>query len=237
VKTILLCRTALVRIGLQHLLAGTNLEIVGACSDLAALAQLCSIARPALFVLEGNDLREQLFETVGRLKEEYPDVRIAVIADAFDGAFIQQGQGAGVDGFCLSGTSRDVLIKYLELAALGESALPVALAATLLLGNPEPKARETRIEQDIDFHDPRTRRLSAREAEILGCLMEGAPNKVIARKLEVAEATIKVHVKAILRKIGAANRTQAAMWASSHLPGIAAPSEPASRAGTADFLS
>jgi two-component system nitrate/nitrite response regulator NarL len=47
--------------------------------------------------------------------------------------------------------------------------------------------------------------------------MEGAPNKVIARKLEVAEATVKVHIKAILRKIRVANRTQAAMWAVSHL--------------------
>jgi two-component system nitrate/nitrite response regulator NarL len=41
---------------------------------------------------------------------------------------------------------------------------------------------------------------------------------MIARKLDVAEATVKVHIKAILRKIGAANRTQAAMWATTHLP-------------------
>ncbi len=60
--------------------------------------------------------------------------------------------------------------------------------------------------------------LSTRESQILHCLTDGAPNKVIARKLDVAEATVKVHVKAILRKIGAANRTQAAMWATTHLP-------------------
>jgi two-component system nitrate/nitrite response regulator NarL len=60
-------------------------------------------------------------------------------------------------------------------------------------------------------------KLSNREAEILRCIMQGEPNKVIARKLEVTEATIKVHVKAILRKIGAANRTQAAMWANENL--------------------
>lgn len=61
-----------------------------------------------------------------------------------------------------------------------------------------------------------SRMLSAREAEILHCLMEGAPNKTIARKLDVAEATVKVHVKAILRKIRVTNRTQAAMWAVTH---------------------
>jgi two-component system nitrate/nitrite response regulator NarL len=66
--------------------------------------------------------------------------------------------------------------------------------------------------------DARLPKLSTREAEILHCLTEGAPNKIIARKLAVAEATVKVHIKAILRKIGAANRTQAAMWATTHLP-------------------
>jgi two-component system nitrate/nitrite response regulator NarL len=67
--------------------------------------------------------------------------------------------------------------------------------------------------------DPGARSLSSREAEILSSLMEGTPNKLIARKLHVTEATVKVHVKAVLRKIGAANRTQAAMWAKGHLHG------------------
>ncbi len=65
--------------------------------------------------------------------------------------------------------------------------------------------------------DPGMHRLSRREVEILRCLTRGEPNKVIAKKLAVTEATIKVHVKAILRKIGAANRTQAALWATEHL--------------------
>jgi two-component system nitrate/nitrite response regulator NarL len=64
----------------------------------------------------------------------------------------------------------------------------------------------------------RNRHLSNRETEILCWLMEGATNKVIARKLNVTEATVKVHVKAILRKIGVGNRTQAAIWAADHLP-------------------
>ena len=48
--------------------------------------------------------------------------------------------------------------------------------------------------------------------------MEGDSNKLIARKFDITEATVKVHVKAILRKIRAKNRTQAAIWAASHLP-------------------
>jgi two-component system, NarL family, nitrate/nitrite response regulator NarL len=55
--------------------------------------------------------------------------------------------------------------------------------------------------------------LSEREAQILGGLVKGQANKVIARTSEIAEATVKVHVKAILRKIRVKNRTQAAIWA------------------------
>ena len=61
---------------------------------------------------------------------------------------------------------------------------------------------------------PRT--LTHREAAILACLTEGQSNKRIARKFGVAEATVKVHIKAILRKIRAKNRTQAAIWAVDH---------------------
>ena len=56
-------------------------------------------------------------------------------------------------------------------------------------------------------------RLSARHKSILSCLIEGDSNKIIARKMNIAEATVKVHVKAILRRIRVHNRTQAAIWA------------------------
>jgi two-component system nitrate/nitrite response regulator NarL len=58
--------------------------------------------------------------------------------------------------------------------------------------------------------------LSSRELQILGCLVEGASNKVIANQLAITEATVKVHLKSILRKINASNRTQAAIWALHH---------------------
>jgi two-component system nitrate/nitrite response regulator NarL len=67
-----------------------------------------------------------------------------------------------------------------------------------------------------------TPRLSARQQSILGCLIQGDSNKTIARKMAIAEATVKVHVKAILRKIRVHNRTQAAIWAMNTGPFISA---------------
>jgi DNA-binding NarL/FixJ family response regulator len=61
------------------------------------------------------------------------------------------------------------------------------------------------------------RSLSRRELVILRTLTEGASNKIIARKLVITESTVKVHMKAILRKLRLQNRTQAAIWARTHL--------------------
>jgi two-component system nitrate/nitrite response regulator NarL len=59
-------------------------------------------------------------------------------------------------------------------------------------------------------------RLSSREHDILCYISEGASNKLIARRFDITEGTVKIHVKTILRKIGASNRTQAAIWAMNH---------------------
>ena len=56
------------------------------------------------------------------------------------------------------------------------------------------------------------RRLTTREREVLALVVEGRPNKVIARELGMAEATVKVHLKSLMRKLNVANRTQAAVW-------------------------
>ncbi|MBM1175520.1 response regulator transcription factor [Microvirga arabica] len=102
---------------------------------------------------------------------------------------------------------------------LGESVLPPAVLR--LISDETCQNREQPLQNTTagpKLLDPKACKLSPREAQILDCLMQGAPNKAIARKLDVTEATIKVHVKGLLHKIGVANRTQAAMWASQHLP-------------------
>jgi two-component system nitrate/nitrite response regulator NarL len=58
--------------------------------------------------------------------------------------------------------------------------------------------------------------LTDREIEILGRLVHGDANKIISRRLQITEATVKVHVKAVLRKLKVMNRTQAAIWAVNH---------------------
>ena len=219
-ETILLCRNALISIGLKHLLEGTCFSVTGLASDEASFSDRYPNTAPDLFIIDGSDNPGHIIDTARTLKDRHPEARIALIADGFVLPFVRLARGAGVDGFCLSAGGREVLIKALELVMLGEAVLPTHLMALLLDMAPAGAELGTQDQVSIglELSDPRLRKLSTRESQILNCLTEGAPNKVIARKLDVAEATVKVHIKAILRKIGATNRTQAAMWATAHLP-------------------
>ncbi|ANY85244.1 hypothetical protein BB934_44515 (plasmid) [Microvirga ossetica] len=140
------------------------------------------------------------------------------IADSFDLNLIQLAVSAGVDSFCLATVSREVLINVLELTVLGEQILPRSAVDSLLThASTVSGLGRTSLPSEQSTPDPKVTKLSPRETVILQSLMGGDANKVIARRLDITESTIKVHVKSILRKIGAANRTQAAMWANENL--------------------
>jgi two-component system nitrate/nitrite response regulator NarL len=97
------------------------------------------------------------------------------------------------------------------LVMLGEAILPTELLSNLSrqIKDPRDVRRVERRPEKVLCILPK---LSLREECILRCIAEGDPNKIIARKMGIADATVKVHVKAILRKIGVENRTQAAIW-------------------------
>jgi two-component system nitrate/nitrite response regulator NarL len=168
--------------------------------------------------VDASNSSEKLFNFIELLKKRLPEAKIVLVADQFDVRLVRRGFAAGVDGFCSAASGREVLIKSLELVMMGERILPGMLVRSLLsqVALNADNDQDRPIAEPLPL-DPGMHKLSNREAEILRCIMQGEPNKVIARKLEVTEATIKVHVKAILRKIGVGNRTQAAMWANENL--------------------
>jgi len=221
VTTSLICDNTLLRSGLQRVLSGTPFVVAGEGSAANPGSVRKTAQEPTLIILAVSQLSSCTPEMVRQAKERHAAARIVVLADQFDLAFVTQARAAGVDGLCLTTSSREVVITSLELVMLGESMVPGAVVRSILDGiavipEPEPASE---VQNQPKASDAGSRSLSAREAEILSSLMEGTPNKLIARKLHVTEATVKVHVKAVLRKIGVANRTQAALWAKGHLHG------------------
>ena len=225
VDTVLICKNFMLREGLKHILSSTHFNVLDDDYGNPALPRSSvSETNPSLFIIDVNLHRDGIADVVRDIKDRNPDTRVAVLADGFDAERMMIALNAGAHGYCLSSIGCEVLVKYLDLIMLGELVFPSALFLSTLamqgrlapVEKQQPSAEGLQNLQVAPGSPVRT--LSSREAEILQCLMQGAPNKIIARRLEVAEATVKVHIKAILRKIRVTNRTQAAMWAVAHLP-------------------
>jgi two-component system, NarL family, nitrate/nitrite response regulator NarL len=206
VTTTLICDDPVVGAGLMSVLAGTCFVASEIALGKGTSPRLLADWTCTLVIIDADQNADRMTEMVSQAKEHFPNARVFVLADHLDPDFVMQGRDAGADGFCLTTSSREVLIKSLELVMLGLAVLPSVVLRAIFQGTTGVAVRK----------------LTHREAQILRCLTTGDSNKAIARKFDLAEATVKIHVKAILRKIGAANRTQAAVWANEHLPRRAA---------------
>jgi two-component system nitrate/nitrite response regulator NarL len=210
----------LLREGIKHILSTTCFQIHNNAVHQASSLSLHPDVEVVLIVLEATRNPSEMAGLVSELKAQCTAARIVLLVDNLGWDLMVLAYQAGAAGVLHTATAPEVLIKSLELIVRGESVFPAAalLSATNDMVHALRQEHQPGIAgAPIDTHSPGERNLSGREEAILRLLTEGAPNKIIARKLGVAEATVKVHIKAILRKLRAQNRTQAAMWASTHL--------------------
>lgn len=206
----------LLRMGLEEILDDTRFVVSDTSPEITA--EPYEDQAPALFIVALKYGLDAVTEFIAQVKTQRPAARIIVLADQCDIKTVIATQQAGADGFCLTSSTRDVLIRSIELVMLGETIVPSELIRAMADGGAQSLDFLHEPNFDAVADRPPSKPLSSREIEVLFWLKEGAPNKVIARKLNLAEATVKVHVKKILRKIGVCNRAQAALWAASHLP-------------------
>lgn len=136
------------------------------------------------------------------IRSRLSSARLVLLGADHDLVSVREALAIGVNGCLARQTSCLPLMLMLELVALGECVLPRHVVDEIASAT-SPKRRDS----VAPTHD-----LSNREMGILRCLVEGDPNKIIARKLGITEATVKIHVKGILRKLQVLNRTQAAVW-------------------------
>jgi two-component system nitrate/nitrite response regulator NarL len=133
--------------------------------------------------------------------------RIVALINEIDSREIEPDEIVLLSGILTYDLPAAAFVRSLHLVGSGERVFPRDLAAGR---RQQPAMLSTQPRSDGV-------RLSPREKEILSRLVAGDSNKVIARHLDIAEATVKVHLKSVLRKIGVENRTQAAIWALSTL--------------------
>lgn len=197
----------IMREGLAHILKSEEFNIVGSFNSINEIGEyeLPSGLLVAVDIVES----EIQVDSVMMLKTLSPNLKIVVLSNFFEMKTVINCFNAGAHGYIIKSMKSPPLIMSLRLAALGEKVLPSDLIE--VFGR---QRMETQTAAELE-HDIEDAKLSPREFDVLCCLMAGCSNKIIARQLDVCEATIKVHVKAILRKLNVRNRTQAAIWASS----------------------
>jgi two-component system nitrate/nitrite response regulator NarL len=159
-----------------------------------------------LVVCNASVYADELAEQLLSLKKRFHDTPVILISDAIQPHMLRACIAAGINGYLSQSISLEALQHSLRLAALGEKIFPSNFSDL----RPDSSGGSF-IEHSND--NPPVRQLSLREREILSCLADGNSNKAIARQLGITEATVKVHMKNLLRKIDAVNRTQAALWA------------------------
>jgi two-component system nitrate/nitrite response regulator NarL len=154
------------------------------------------------------DCGEGLTGRISQIHGAASRARIVVLTETIQVNRLADALSAGVDGYLLKNMSAEALHQSLRLVLLGEKVFPTDLVHLLTNGRIMARSDAGQVGH--------VNGLSDRETQILGCLLDGAQNKQIAHELKISDGTVKVHLKAILKKIHVQNRTQAAIWALAH---------------------
>jgi DNA-binding NarL/FixJ family response regulator len=193
---------AVVRGGLLQLLDNVEgIEVVGAAAGGREAVELAAQHAPDVVLIDLEMPDMDGIEATRRIRAAGPEVNIVVLTAFSDRQRILDAIDAGAVGYLLKDAEPDDLIRGLEAAARGESPLAPQAAQALVSAR---AAQQT--EPD----------LTPREREVLALLADGLPNKLIARRLEISEKTVKAHLTSIFQRIGVTDRTQAALWAQRH---------------------
>ena len=189
---------AVVRSGLERLLAtSSEIEVVGGAADGEQAVTLAAELAPDVVLMDLSMPNMDGIEATRRILAGNDAVQVVVLTSISDREKIEAALDAGAIGYLLKDAEPEEVIRGIRAAARGESPIAPKAARTLLA------ARGERPES----------RLSDRELEVLRCVAEGLPNKVIARRLGISEKTVKAHLTRVYQQIGVTDRTQAALWA------------------------
>lgn len=197
-------RNQLFREGLRRILDGSPFYVSFEASSFNDGNNQITAQSPGMVIIDTNGYGEVLPELMYTARSVAVPPRVVILTDTVAIPRLASALSAGVDGYLLKDMSADALKQSLRLVMIGEKVFPTDLAH-LLINN--------RFVAQNGAPTARNGVLSDRETEILACLVNGHSNKAIANRLQITEGTVKVHLKGVLKKIHASNRTQAAIWA------------------------
>lgn len=208
-RVILIDDHTLFREGLEGLLSRREIEVIASVSNGQDGLIQAQKLNPQIILLDMRMPDQNGIEILNKLKASELDVPIAMLTTSTDEKDLVEALRGGAKGYLLKDMEPDSLVVALRDIVAGKTVVAPTLAPILA------KVVQGEIPEEQDsitmFDD-----LTPRETEILGLLAEGQSNKVIARNLGISDGTVKLHVKAILRKLSVHSRVEAAVLAVEH---------------------
>lgn len=196
---------ALFRIGLQELLQRRGLSVVAALGDCREGIERVAETLPEVVLLDMRMPDMNGLEVLKELRERNLSMPVAILTTSRDEKDVIDSLQNGAQGYLLKDMEPDELITALNDIVQGHTVVAKELTSILakaVSGDTQASTPETVLDE-----------LTPREREILCHLAEGQSNKVIARNLGISDGTVKLHVKAILRKLNVHSRVEAAVIA------------------------
>lgn len=201
IRILLIDDHPLFRKGVAQLVrADDELELAGEVSDGASGIALAAELDPDLILIDLNMKSMNGIETLRQLKASGVRARCVMLTVSDDERDVLDAMKAGADGYLLKDMEPEDLCARIKQSVGGNVVLDASVAGLLAHALNAPPAAS---------HSD----LTEREREILGLLADGRSNKEIARELGISDATVKVHIKHLLRKLNMKSRLEAAVWA------------------------
>ena len=179
--------------------------VIEAATCVDGLSLMQQHADVALVMLDLGLPDRNGFEVLEELRERYPATSVVMLSGSNDRDSVATALAKGALGFIPKSASRDVLVNALRLILAGGIYIPPEI-----LIDRQPVSSPT---PSTDRRSPADLGLTPRQVDVLALMMQGKSNKLICRTLHLAEPTVKNHVSAILKALGAVNRTEAALAA------------------------
>lgn len=192
----------IVREGLRSMLQDVpELEIVGEAEDLDRALVAIAQTHPDVVLLDLRLQRSSGLDACRTIVERHPEVHVVFLTVYEDEQYVFEALRAGARGYMLKKATPEDIVRILQAVIGGEVVVDPALGGRIALR--AAALREGRSWPGVELG------LTPREGEVLVHLVRGLDNREIARSLFISEDTVKTHVKAILRKLGARDRAQA----------------------------
>ncbi len=197
-----------VRQGIEALLGDQpGFIVVGSTSKGHQAIALANEHKPDIILLDFNISDMPGMETLRILRSIAARTKVIVFTASTQEEDVLTAIRAGADGYLLKSSEPHELMMHLKQSMKHQMVISRPLVGVLAKA-----LQKTRVRQATGGAE-----LSSREKDILSLVVHGDSNKVIGRKLLIAEGTVKVHIKNILKKLGVNSRVEAAVWASEHL--------------------